>query len=879
MQDLGRWPMVGREGHLNSFRQVLADRRSHSFIVSGPAGVGRSRLAEECSIQAERDGHVTGRVMTSKAAGAVPLGAVAHLIPAGVDLSDPRANFAEVAAALALPSRSRRVMLVDDLHLLDSMSAMLLRQLADAGVIFLIGTVRRGEPAGGGAVEALQQGDVVRRVDLAELDERQAETLLQQVLGGPLGRRTLQDLFSASGGNVLFLRELVRGALDTQGLRFDGEVWELAAGCLSGTPHLVELIGARLTDAGPDSQPVLDLLSLCEPLALSDAESVASPQIMDELEQAGLIAVARDERRTTVALTHPMYGEVLRRRMTTLRKRCLLMQQAQRIEACGARRLDDPLRVASWRLAATGTADPDLLVQAARLARNAHDYSQVVSLLEAVPEQHRTAQNSLLLGEALFEVGQSARAETVLAEADTQAVGDPEKMVVAVARTMNSLWAASCAEAWRVSDAARAQVASAVGRHMVRINEGFLHVMSGAPVYGLESLAELEADPSEAPDGSAWLMGSMARGMAMAVSGNTLEAANCAEHAYAVHHQLNDQTALLHPVGQLVPLIFALAEAGQLARARETGETAWTELGKVNSAVRPWLAYHLAHVEWLAGHPATARRWYAEAAAHARAHHAVKAMRLIMAGLAASAAQLGDTAAAKAALASLETYPSMGYRSGEERLGEAWLYAVGGHIGRARETLAHAADIAHSTGHITSESLLLTDIARLGGAREVSDQLTRLAKQCTGTLAVGRARMAEALALDDPEYLLSVSTELEAAGVDLLAAEAATAASTAWRRAGCPRQATAATLTAATAAKRCEGARTPALVSRGPATPLTPREHEIALLAAAGTASKDIAATLTLSARTVDNHLQRVYQKLGITTRRELTDTFDASCP
>jgi DNA-binding CsgD family transcriptional regulator len=55
----------------------------------------------------------------------------------------------------------------------------------------------------------------------------------------------------------------------------------------------------------------------------------------------------------------------------------------------------------------------------------------------------------------------------------------------------------------------------------------------------------------------------------------------------------------------------------------------------------------------------------------------------------------------------------------------------------------------------------------------------------------------------------------------------------------------------------------------GPA-PLTRREKEVALLAAEGIASKDIAERLFLSPRTVDNHLQSVYAKLGVTSRAEL---------
>jgi FixJ family two-component response regulator len=43
-----------------------------------------------------------------------------------------------------------------------------------------------------------------------------------------------------------------------------------------------------------------------------------------------------------------------------------------------------------------------------------------------------------------------------------------------------------------------------------------------------------------------------------------------------------------------------------------------------------------------------------------------------------------------------------------------------------------------------------------------------------------------------------------------------------------------------------------------------------AAMAAAGASSRDIAAKLVLSVRTVDNHLQNVYSKLGVTSRDEL---------
>jgi DNA-binding NarL/FixJ family response regulator len=51
---------------------------------------------------------------------------------------------------------------------------------------------------------------------------------------------------------------------------------------------------------------------------------------------------------------------------------------------------------------------------------------------------------------------------------------------------------------------------------------------------------------------------------------------------------------------------------------------------------------------------------------------------------------------------------------------------------------------------------------------------------------------------------------------------------------------------------------------------LTPQEQRIARLAATGASDRDIAAHLVVSVRTVRTHLEHIYSKLGIHSRREL---------
>lgn len=60
-----------------------------------------------------------------------------------------------------------------------------------------------------------------------------------------------------------------------------------------------------------------------------------------------------------------------------------------------------------------------------------------------------------------------------------------------------------------------------------------------------------------------------------------------------------------------------------------------------------------------------------------------------------------------------------------------------------------------------------------------------------------------------------------------------------------------------------------------PISELTPQERQIAQLLAGGRTTREAAAALFLSPKTIEYHLLHVYVKLGIRSRTELTERFD----
>jgi DNA-binding CsgD family transcriptional regulator len=201
---------------------------------------------------------------------------------------------------------------------------------------------------------------------------------------------------------------------------------------------------------------------------------------------------------------------------------------------------------------------------------------------------------------------------------------------------------------------------------------------------------------------------------------------------------------------------------------------------------------------------------------------------------------------------------------------QGWTEVAKGRLRQARDIFISAADEGERVGDLIGGAASLHAAARIGYPNDVLTRLASLTRVVQGGL--GRARVAhvEALVRMDGPALAQVSETFETMGATLLAAEAAADSAVAWNKVNDLRNHASAARRVAWLASRCVGADTPALVRVGTPTPLTRAEWETAQLAAAGWTNRQIAAELVVSVRTVENHLQHVYSKLGVNKRGDL---------
>lgn len=349
--------LVQRETKIAQLESALDSSsagNSTLVLIEGAVGCGKSELVETVSARAGARGHIVLRATGTEAERPLPLGVVSQLArsaPEGA-LPDPaqarapggtEAMHAFAAALVRLSERAPVVVCVDDIHQLDELSSRYLFHLAgfrrSARLLMVLVELlheRSADPLFG--TELLRQPNFTR-IRLERLDH----AAVSQLLVG-LGQSEADRLYTASGGNPLLLRALAQDPGPAAG--------------------------------GPYTQAVLACLYRCGPATTGLAEGLAvldgagSPELLAELLGIGLATVCQGVAALTaaglldgLAFRHPVARRAVLDRMEPAARRAAHRRAAQL-----AHRHDEPTVVVAAQLLAAHHTDEEWALPVLRSA-------------------------------------------------------------------------------------------------------------------------------------------------------------------------------------------------------------------------------------------------------------------------------------------------------------------------------------------------------------------------------------------------------------------------------------------------------------------------------------------------------------------------------
>jgi DNA-binding NarL/FixJ family response regulator len=852
------WPFVGRGREI---AKVLAAAPSSGVLIEGPAGIGKSALAEVVATRLIARGAAVHRVVATTSAPAMAFGPFAHLIPGGDRTEDPGGLMRAIAAALRADG-DHVALWVDDVHNLDDLSAALVQHLTVSTPVFVLMTLRGGEPVPA-AIESIRKEGLAVCVTLPALGPEESREVLEGALGGPVDTALLTDLTRLTAGNPLLLREIVENAATHGAITREWGMWR-AVSPLVASGHLPDVVRDHLERLSPDLRHAAEIIALGEPLSLPIAEAIVDEPALVELEDNHLIAVDTDGG-DQIRFTHPLYGEVLRAALPPLRARRLRRTLAEALSAAGATSDRDVIRLALWRLD-SGPADPGLFLDAARRAQTIFDHRLVHQLAAAAAATGGGFDAELLAASSLRWLGRAAQADTELLALAARAADEQHRVRAMVT------WARCHALALGDPAGARGRLAElAATTHDPSLSEQLaLALAATALIQGdaAASVALFEPFLGELSELASRFAPSMV--WALCQTGRAEDAIELAERARP------SAAAQPWPSGGMArALASARSFSGRdarraLAELRDAYQAALDAGGR---GLQGQIAMVLGELELHHGSPQTARRMWREAAALLTAD-ITGAGDLVHAldGLGELSAIAGDLDESIQALARRDALVKKHGLIAVRRRGHLWLCAAQGRLDDARRIGLHELDDLAHPGLHQERVLVAYTLVRLGFAAEVVDLLAEMETRVQGSAVHTISAWAQASAHGDATALEAAAVRLIADEVDGLAAECLAEASTLHHRAGRASQARAAAARARALLREDGGGRGPALTVLADHAPLTAREREIAKLAAAGLTNRQIAERLVISERTVHSHLHHTYTKLGVNDRQHLRD-------
>jgi DNA-binding CsgD family transcriptional regulator len=851
----------------------LLSGEARGVVIAGAAGVGKTRLAQEALARRRGVGDGVEWVTATRSARALPFGAFLQLVgPEDLDPGgSPLLLYRKVREALK--ARGSVIIAVDDAHLLDEPAAELLGHLARSSSLRFLLTVRSGEPAPD-AIGGLWCDSLLARVDLQPMARPEIAAMVEAALDGRLEEATVERLFDVTKGNVLFLREVIFDALSSGALRKEGGTWIWRPRGEVGA-RLVDVVLDRLGQLSQEIWGVLNVLAVGEPLSATDLEQLAplaSRSGLEAAEQAGCVVIEVRGLRREVRLTHPLYGEVVRARMTQGLADRIRGALATRVATVGGRRRGDLLRRALWTLEAGLPGEADLFRAAATQARS-FDLDLMAGFAKAAVSADPSFDNRLLYA---WAPGDAREHEQAARDLYAQAGSDSELAraadLVVFQRLLGSLdpWGAL-----GVLEDAAARVSDPATRSVLHARRIQILLIVSETAAAIALAREVLASPAAAP--AARLRAAGECSIALAMSGQASSAQKvCANERQVALDLVADEPILASQV--MAAAVISALTGGDLPGAR-AGIGELQAMAAHNAFARTWELALRGRLALLRGEGSRAAALLSDAVIADREHPNAGMLWWVLALAAEAAALVGDKEGASRAVLELGVMADLdfGLPAPDIKRALGWVGVGVGALTVALETFVAAADRASGRGLTGIEVLALYDAVRVGAGAGVKERLLVAACQCEGPLPAMMAAHVRALQDGDAAGIEVASNGFEQAGYLVLAAETAVQAAVAFSKAGLRRREAEAVTRAHRLRSSVNPIRTPMLDAAAVPTSLTRREREVAHLAVEGLPSRAIADRLKVSVRTVDGHLYQVYTKLGVANRaalaRALSDT------
>lgn len=380
-----------RKNELKQLKRWLFEGGVSKIFVSGPPGSGRSGLLR--SLKESYPGSVVHLVCTETLE-KEPLSTLAPLYSgSGGALGVTSALRASMTALKVLTASSgvevRPLVVIVDAEYLDESSAFVMGQLAESQVanLLLFSSDLLDERE---EFSALGSKDTMKSLVLEPLARSAIMQLCQERLGSHIDHGVAFAVQRQSAGNVFLAKLYLHHALGQRQLRKRGETWHLNKIELRSDAGLDRAIRSFHGRQNPAAQTALEYLALAGQLPVQQFLDLQSLQ-EHELEGADLFAVKAGK----VRIASPLYAKVLARTILIRRRQKLLADLAgastQNTEDVNAQ-----LVLASLEQGLT--VDGETIVEATRTAIESAQYTvarKIFRLLGTEDESPATVLNHL----------------------------------------------------------------------------------------------------------------------------------------------------------------------------------------------------------------------------------------------------------------------------------------------------------------------------------------------------------------------------------------------------------------------------------------------------------------------------------------------------